>query len=533
MISVFKQYVSIKTLLLVILEAALIGVAILCAARIRFWSDQGEFQTYISFPGFLLQCLVVVMTFQVCFYYCDFYSARAFRGRAAQLICIGQALGTGCLILGLIYIVFPDLLLGRGVLMFSLSLIAAFVIINRISMDRVWAKAASRERVLIVGTGDLALRVAREYARRNDLSASVAAFVESDHGDRRAVGTIVGCPVIEVTEGLESIVPRLDINKVIVALEDRRGALPIKELVKLRVQGIRVEDAHTTMAALSGRVWLNTVKPSWFVFTEGFHRSKATAFLKRAIDLVCAGLGLVVSLPIMAGVALAVRLGSKGPIIYRQERVGWRGRCFEVLKFRSMTTEAEANGAQWASEGDPRITGVGRILRKYRLDELPQFINVIRGDMSFVGPRPERPVFVKQLREHISYYDERHSVRPGLTGWAQVQYRYGASVEDAYRKLEYDLFYLQNMSVLFDCAIILKTIRTVIAGHGAEPTMREYEEVSQTSSDCVAPDADTRAIQLCALAGSQTRQISGLRKEADREKRLPPGHPGLQERAEG
>jgi hypothetical protein len=198
-----------------------------------------------------------------------------------------------------------------------------------------------------------------------------------------------------------------------------------------------------------------------------------------------------------------------------------------------MTSEAEANGAQWAVEADPRVTRVGKILRKYRLDELPQFINVIRGDMSFVGPRPERPFFVEKLREQISYYDERHSVRPGLTGWAQVQYKYGANVEDAYRKLEYDLFYLQNMSIFFDCAIILKTIRTVLTGHGAEPTMREYEEVSQTIADCVSPDADTRAIQLRALAGSQARPVPGIRQEADREERLPPRRPGIQERVKG
>ena len=533
MIRVFQQYVSIKTLLLVLLEAVLISVAILCAARVRFWYDPAEFQSYVGYPGFLLQCLAVVATFQVCFYYSDFYGPRTFRGRTAQLICVGQALGTGCLILGLIYVVFPGLLMGRGVLMLSLSFIAAFVILNRIGLDRVWEMAAPRERVLILGTKGLALRVAREYARRDDLNASVVGFVDSDGGNGVPRNWAVEYPVFAATAGLENIVACHEIDKIVVALEDRRGALPVKDLVKLRVKGIRVEDAHTTMAALSGRVWLNTVKPSWFVFTDGFRRSKTTLVLKRLIDLTCACLGLLLSLPIMAAIALAVQLESKGPIIYRQQRVGWRGRCFEVLKFRSMTSEAEANGAQWAVESDPRVTRVGKILRKYRLDELPQFINVIRGDMSFVGPRPERPFFVETLREQISYYDERHSVRPGLTGWAQVQYKYGASVEDAYRKLEYDLFYLQNMSIFFDCAIILKTIRTVLTGHGAESTKREHEEVSQTIADCVSPGADTRAIQLRALAGSQARQVHGIRQEADREERLPPRRPGIQERVKG
>jgi exopolysaccharide biosynthesis polyprenyl glycosylphosphotransferase len=236
----------------------------------------------------------------------------------------------------------------------------------------------------------------------------------------------------------------------------------------MKVSGVRVEDAHSTISALSGRVWLETIKPSWFVFSDGFRRSAVTLVLKRAIDLSCGVVGLLVSLPVMLLVMLAIRLDSKGPAIFRQTRVGLRGKCFELLKFRSMRADAEArNGAQWASQQDPRVTRVGRFLRKYRLDELPQFVNVIRGDMSFVGPRPERPVFVDQLRKEISYYDERHTVRPGLTGWAQVQYRYGSSVQDAIRKLEYDLFYLKNMSVMFDCAIIFKTIGIVLTGSGS------------------------------------------------------------------
>ncbi len=250
-------------------------------------------------------------------------------------------------------------------------------------------------------------------------------------------------------------------------MEDARGCLPIRDLVRLRVQGVRVEDAHSTVSALSGRIWLNMVRPSWFIFSDGFRRSGMTLVLKRMIDLAAGLTGLVFSAPLMLLVAVAVRLDSKGPAIYAQTRVGFRGKEFKVLKFRSMRVDAEAHsGAQWAQKDDQRVTRVGRYLRKYRLDELPQFINVIRGEMSFVGPRPERPVFVERLRDIISYYDERHSVRPGLTGWAQVQFSYGASVEDACRKLEYDLFYLKNMSVLFDAVIIVKTIRIMLTGRG-------------------------------------------------------------------
>jgi len=243
--------------------------------------------------------------------------------------------------------------------------------------------------------------------------------------------------------------------------------LPTRALVSLRVRGIRVEDAATALSALTGRVSLDAVKPSWFVFSDGFHRSKWNELLKRVLDLFAATVGLALSAPLMLLVGLAVRFDSKGPVLYRQTRVGRMGKTFELLKFRSMRTDAEhLTGAQWATQDDPRVTRVGRFIRKYRLDELPQFINVIRGHMSFVGPRPERPYFVEELRNVIPYYDERHSVRPGITGWAQVQYPYGASVEDAFKKLEYDLFYLKNVSLVFDLAIIFQTIRIVTGGHG-------------------------------------------------------------------
>jgi len=233
------------------------------------------------------------------------------------------------------------------------------------------------------------------------------------------------------------------------------------------MEGVRVEDAQTAMAELSGRISLSAIQPSWFVFSEGFRRSDLLILMKDSLDLACAVVGFLLTLPIMALVAAAIKLDSKGPVIYRQRRVGVGGRCFEVYKFRSMRTDAEQGRAQWASRNDPRVTRVGAFLRKYRLDELPQFVNVIRGDMSFVGPRPERPEFVEELREVIPYYDERHTVRPGITGWAQVQYEYGASVEGASRKLEYDLYYLKHMSALFDLRIILQTVRTVLSGKGA------------------------------------------------------------------
>jgi sugar transferase (PEP-CTERM system associated) len=328
----------------------------------------------------------------------------------------------------------------------------------------VWQLTTREKVVLILGDGEIAVTAARELERRVDLNFRIAGFVASERTQR---SELLQHPILGDKTELREITRDQRVSKIIVALDDLRGALPIRDLVRLRVQGIEIEDAHSALAALTGRVWLRTVRPSWFVFSTGFHRSKTTLLLKRIIDLAFGLLGFVLLSPVIILTAMAVRLDSKGPVLYRQTRVGLTGKVFNLVKFRSMQFNAECDkGAQWAQEGDPRITRVGRFIRKYRLDELPQFFNVIRGEMSFVGPRPERPCFVEELREQIPYYDERHSVRPGITGWAQVEYGYGASVEDAFRKLEYDLFYLKHLSILFDIAIVFRTVRVVLFGFG-------------------------------------------------------------------
>jgi len=468
MVRILNQYVSPKSIVLILLEGILISLALLCAVRIRFWGSEAGFEAYVSLPEFIWQALAFVATLQVCFYYCDLYRPSAFHGRDDQWIALGQSLGSGSLLLGILYFIFPSLLLGRGIFFISVVLVPLFVFLSRAALDFVWRAAAPVENVLIIGTGALATAVAAQLLKRGDLNFHMAGFIEMN-GTPWQGREILGCPVFGSEDGLELIVQKQKSSRIIVALEDRRNTLPTRDLVRLRVQGIRVEDAHTTVSALSGRVWLDTVKPSWFVFSDGFRRSTVTLILKRIIDLASGVVGLLITLPVMLIVAAAITLDSKGPIIYRQTRVGLRGKCFGLLKFRSMGVDAEKGiGAQWATSNDPRVTRVGRVLRKYRLDELPQFVNVIRGEMSLVGPRPERPEFVEELRNQISYYDERHSVRPGITGWAQVKYRYGSNVEDAARKMEYDLFYLKNMSIFFDCAIIIDTVRIVITGFGSK-----------------------------------------------------------------
>jgi sugar transferase (PEP-CTERM system associated) len=465
-IRIFSQYVSPKSLLLAVLEAGFIGLGLLCGARLRFWNSPEDFASYVQAPSFGLQAAVFVVTLQVCFYYSDLYDLNAVRQRRNQLVSLGQSLGAASLFLGMVYFAVPDLLIGRGVFFISTALVAVFALTARVVLDAAWHVAAPKQQVLILGAERAAMVVAGELMRRDDLNVEVAGFLEATPSPAEE-RELLGRPVLGTLSDLERVVAERQISRIVVALEDRRGALPIRDLVRLRVSGVRVEDAHSALASLSGRIWLEMVRPSWFIFSDGFRRSRTTLILKRIIDLSFGLLGLVISFPIMVAVAFAVKLDSKGPALFRQTRVGYKGKTFELLKFRSMRVDAEAGGAQWAQKNDARATRLGKHLRKFRLDELPQFINVIRGDMSFVGPRPERPVFVDRLREVISYYDERHSVRPGLTGWAQVEYSYGANVEDAVRKAEYDLFYLKNMSLFFDCVIVLKTIRIIMTGRGA------------------------------------------------------------------
>jgi len=461
-IRVFNLYVSAKSLLLMMLESFLIVASLIGGAKLRFWSDPDSFEFYLNSPSFLLQVLTVLLVFETCCYYNELYDLNVVRVRGQHLVRLAQALGAGCILLGVLYYFLPWLLLGRGVLIIAVGLVAGSTFGVRAGLDRIWASTVRENNVLILGNGELALSVAREFERRADLSFRVVGFLARES----TVTELFGRPVF--AGELSAVARDQRVSRIVVALADQRGALPTRDLVRLKVQGVEIEDAHSALAGLTGRVWLRAVRPSWFVFSGGFRRSGTTLLLKRALDLALSLVGVILFSPVIALIAVAVWFDSRGPALYRQARVGLGGRVFNVVKFRSMRIDAEAkSGAQWALKDDLRITRVGRFLRKYRLDELPQFFNVIRGEMSFVGPRPERPCFVEQLREQIPFYDERHSVRPGITGWAQVEFTYGASVEDALRKLEYDLFYLKNMSILFDIAIVFRTARIVLFGVGS------------------------------------------------------------------
>jgi sugar transferase (PEP-CTERM system associated) len=323
----------------------------------------------------------------------------------------------------------------------------------------------NRRRILIVGSGDLAKQVCQALLVQRKRPWDVIGFLGGEHS--RVGKRLVNPRIIGTIDQLFEIVECHRVQTIAVCLEDRRAILPVQTLLDVKAMGLEVVDGHDLYEQASGRLSIDQLKPSALIFSSGFRRVAVIMGLKRLIDLMAAAIGLVLLLPLALIVAAVISLDSPGPIFYRQSRVGLHGQPYVMWKFRSMRQDAESEGACWAAEGDPRVTRVGRWLRKWRIDELPQLINVLKGDMSLVGPRPERPMFVQELRGFIPFYDVRHTVRPGITGWAQIRFRYGASAEDTHVKLQYDLYYVKNLSLSLDARILLETVRVVLIGEGA------------------------------------------------------------------
>ena len=322
-----------------------------------------------------------------------------------------------------------------------------------------------RPRALVLGTGEQARTISEAVAARNSTRLVGYMAIEGGHSASHSCDPEMVVPSqVDVADAARA----RRANEIVVALDDRRGTLPVQELLHCRIQGLRVVDAVSFLERETGRVDVDVMRPSWLIFSEGFTNNVVHDVAKRSFDVGVAVFGLVLAAPLFALLIPAIRLDSPGPAFYTQKRVGLGARPFTLIKFRSMRNDAERSGrAQWASAGDPRITRLGRWLRRTRLDELPQLVNVLRGDMSFIGPRPERPEFVTDLAADVPYYNERHRIRPGLTGWAQVNYKYGSSMEDAREKLRYDLFYLKNRNLFLDFVILSQTLRIVVSGEGA------------------------------------------------------------------
>jgi len=461
---ILKQRLSWRSILLIACENVLIVAAVGLAAWLRLGTN--AWILFSSPSGFMKAALIAVVC-QVCLYYVDLYDLRVVADRRELFVRALQALGSASLLLALLYYLFPQLILGRGVFFISATFVVAIIIGWRMAFEWMAKRARPAERLLLVGTGAAAVDLAQElHDRRRDLGVEIVGFVDPD--ETKVGRSLVNPGVVGTIEDIPRIVREGRVDRVVVSLADARGRLPMDKLLDMKLGGVQFDHLASVYEEYTGKIAVENLRPSWLIFSEGFRKTRWAVAAKRFTDVVAAAVGLALASPMMALVAAAVRLTTPGPVLYRQNRVGQHGRIFTVYKFRSMRDDAEAaTGAVWATAQDPRVTRVGRLLRRTRLDELPQLWNVLVGDMSFVGPRPERPEFVEDLTRQIPFYGQRHVVKPGVTGWAQVRYTYGASVEDAMEKLQYDLFYIKNMSLALDAYIVLETIKTVLVRRGS------------------------------------------------------------------
>jgi sugar transferase (PEP-CTERM system associated) len=463
MSKLLMQRVTWRATTLIGFESVLILSAVVLGAYLRLGMDAFENGT----GDLVLKGLLIAAVCQLCLYYGDLYDSRVGGDRRKLYVRTLRSLGATSLILAALYFWLPVLIIGRGVFVITATLVVALIVSWRMCFEWVAKQVGPRERLLLVGTGPASVSLARELHERRDLGVEVTGFVDTDPA--RVGQPLFNPGIVGVIEDIPAIVARQSVDRVVVSLSDARGQLPMDALLKMKLQGVTFDHLASVYEEYTGKIAVENLRPSWLIFSPGFRKPRLLVAAKRVIDVVAAALGLVLAVPLMLAVSAMIKLVSRGPVLYRQQRVGEHGRVFTVFKFRSMRTDAEAaTGPVWARDEDDRIIPGGRFIRRTRLDELPQLWNVLRGDMSLVGPRPERPEFVTELTQVIPFYGQRHVLKPGLTGWAQVRYSYGASVEDAMEKLQYDLFYIKNLSIALDLLIVFLTVKTVLLRRGAK-----------------------------------------------------------------
>lgn len=461
MVRLFKHYVPHAVLLLGLADLALLLVAgelgwVLRARQIGI--DPGAFAVrWVPLAGFAV--LLQLSMIAVGVYGPD--ALRSMRYAAARLL---VAVSLGIIALSAIYFLLPGRTLWRSNLFYAMFLALALLFANRLLLGTLLGAAAFRRRVLVLGAGARAARL-RQLGERPESGFALVGFVGM--GDTRPV--VAEAIPREALPNLTRHVENLAVSEVVLALEERRNALPLKDLLRVKTAGVHVNEFSTFMERETGRVDLDTVNPSWLIFSDGFSSGRAVSSAAKRVFDVAASLALLLfTVPVIALFAVAVKLDSRGPAFFRQTRVGLFGQPFDLIKLRSMRIDAEADGrARFAAKDDPRVTRVGRLIRKLRIDELPQAWSVLKGEMSFVGPRPERPEFVADLEDKLPFFAERHMVKPGITGWAQINFPYGASLEDSRHKLEYDLYYAKNYTPFLDLLILLQTIRVILWPEGA------------------------------------------------------------------
>jgi sugar transferase (PEP-CTERM system associated) len=450
---------------LILADAAIIYGGVILAMYLRLGWDGPPYELNERNGWFKIGLVSVVCIINLYFY--DLYDYVVMTNRRELLLRMVQALGIAWALLALLFYLVPPLMVGRGVSMISVPLVLSLLLGWRIAIHSLTGHPEIGEKILVVGTGKAALDTAEAVWDRRDAGYRIAGFV-SENGakpkEKLGRSEILGKAI-----NLEEIIRNENIDRVVIAVRERRGAFPTEALLKMSLAGdVSIEECTSFYERITGKVHVDMLRPSWLIFAGRRRDTRLRTVFREVVHRGLALIGLILSLPIAIVTAILIKATSRGPIFYYQERVGKNGHTFNVIKFRSMKADAEADGKPvWAASNDERTTLVGSVIRKIRVDEIPQFWNIIKGEMSFVGPRPERPHFVRQLAQEIPYYEHRHLVAPGLTGWAQVKYPYGASVDDAIQKLQYDLYYIKNQSLTLDIVIVFDTIKTVLFGSGA------------------------------------------------------------------
>src|SRR5262245_13528968 len=459
--SMLVRYLAIHRFGLVFIEHTLLIAFVLGHSALRSYPQQGLY----NYPGSLGRAFVCAITIQIILHLADACGLRAGLSHLQNMLVLIQGIVLACLVIWLLYSIIPALAIAPNTFLLLLW-VSPFLAAWHIFLRFYLGLLSRRSTVLILGTGRLARALATEIVHRPELGFSVCGFLDDDPS---LLGiSIVNPKVLGANKEVRRIVSQWPVSKIVVELQDRRGTLPIDELLELKASGVSIEEATSLYERLTGKIAVENLKPSWMIFNNGFQASRRMLLLKDLLSFAVSALLLVLFLPFFPLITFLIKLDSPGPIFHRQERVGQHGKVFTLWKFRSMRAGAEKDtGPVWASANDGRVTRIGKYLRRTRLDELPQLYNVLRGDMSLVGPRPERPHFVQQLAQSIPFYHLRHSVRPGITGWAQIHYRYGNSLEDAIEKLQYDLFYIKNISPLLDAIVIFDTVKTVLMRKGS------------------------------------------------------------------
>ncbi len=463
MLRFLKQYFPIRNIIFYLLEGWVIFFSVLLSTVLLTFSDSYLFDVFL-----VSRIITITLICQISFYYNDLYDFKIISTIPDLIVNLLQALGITSIVLAVIYFFFPLAIIDQNIYILSILFLLVFVVGWRIIYVKILTKGLFNESIVILGSSSLAVSIFDEINETLDCGYTVEVIVPDKSSDTFNAEITNSVTIRSSKDELCKIAKELGIKKVIVALKERRGSFPTDELIRCRTAGIEILEGSTFYEMLTGKVLVTKINPSWLIFSDGFHKSRIRNFFKRLEDVLISSIMLLLLSPVFLITAIAIKLNSKGSVFFSQDRVGQNKNEYMMHKFRSMVADAEKKtGPVWAQDNDDRITRVGRIIRKYRIDELPQLWEVFIGRMSMVGPRPERKHFTDRLEKEIPYYEQRFNVKPGLTGWAQVCYDYGATVDDAIEKLNYDLFYIKNMSITLDLVIILRTVKTVLFGRGA------------------------------------------------------------------